>query len=284
MKPRLEPRRAQPAVQSFVAFQRVAAAFPFEWHYHAEMELTFIEAGTGTRIVGDTVEPYGPGNLVLLGSNVPHTWASQKPARKRGAHRAVVVQFTADRFAGIAGPEFMAIRDLLERCGRGLRFPTNPVPASEWTKLHTEAGLDNWCRLVRVLDRLARAQDAVPIVSKAYISTPANGAQRRHERALALIASRVTEGPVYLHEIARAVHLTPAAFSRAFQRLAGQTFVAHVNELRVTRAARLLAETDQPVADIAFTCGFGNLANFNRRFRARYRQTPTSYRSAYRVT
>lgn len=280
MKARREPRPPRPSEQSFLAFAREAPVFPFEWHYHPEFELTWIERGAGTRFVGDTVAPYAPGDLVLLGGDLPHTWSSETPARRAGAHRAVVVQFAAELFAAQSGPEFLAVRDLLARAGRGLVFNGTPVAAEEWHALAQARGLDAWCRLATLLNRLARAESS-PIASVGYRPAPRHGALRRHERALAFIAGRADAGPVYLKDAARSVHLTPAAFSRFFQRMAGVSFVAHVNALRIARATRLLIETDRAVADIAYTCGFGNLANFNRRFRALKGEAPLRFRRRY---
>lgn len=280
MKPRLEPRPPRLSAQSLLAFHRVEAAFPFEWHYHGECELTWIEAGEGTRYVGDTVEPYVAGDLVLLGGNLPHTWSSERPVQKARAHRAVVVQFQATIFDH-PGPEFAAVRHLLARLDRGLRFPTDAIAPRTWLELTTLRGLEAWCALARLLDQLAHSEGATPIASPGYLPAPRHGSRKRYERALAFVAQQAEAGPVYLRDAARVVHLSPAAFSRFFQRFSGETFVRHVNGLRIAKAARLLAETDQPVATIAFACGFGNLSNFNRRFRALKGLTPLAWRSRF---
>jgi transcriptional regulator GlxA family with amidase domain len=58
--------------------------------------------------------------------------------------------------------------------------------------------------------------------------------------------------------------------------------VRYVNELRVARACRRLTETDEPIASIAFEAGFGNLANFNRRFKEIKGSRPREFRSHFR--
>ncbi|MDF3057910.1 MAG: activator protein MtlR [Rariglobus sp.] len=285
MKPRFEPRRLRPSAQSFIAYQRIEPVFPFAWHYHPEWELTWIEAGSGSRIVGDNIEAYEPGDLVLLAGGLPHTWSSEKPARRARAHRAVVVQFPPDFFVSalIDRPEFLAIGDLLARAGRGLAFPTKTAlhEATGLTDLTKARGLDAWCRLASLLDRLARVPDARALASARYTPSAGHGAQRRFERALAFIDAHASDDELYLPQVAQAVHLTPAAFSRFFQRMAGVSFVDHVNALRIGRAARLLAESDRAIAEIAFACGFGNLANFNRRFREQKAMAPRAFRAHY---
>lgn len=256
-------------------------AFPFDWHYHAEVELTWIESGEGTRYVGDVIEPYGPGDLVLLGGGLPHTWSSERPGGRARAHRAVVTQFSAETFLGRDGPEFAAVRDVLSRAARGLRFPAGCVANEVWAGLVSARGLDAWCRLAHLLDVLARQPGARTIASAGYLPRPRHGPEHRFGRALAYVGENVEIGPVYLRDAARVVHLSPAAFSRFFRRFAGETFVRYVNGLRVAKAARLLVETDRPVAGIAFDCGFGNLANFNRRFRERKACAPLAFRAQF---
>jgi AraC-like DNA-binding protein len=58
----------------------------------------------------------------------------------------------------------------------------------------------------------------------------------------------------------------------------GRTFPAFVNQLRVGRACRLLAENEHKIIDIALACGFTNLSNFNRQFRRMKRITPREFR------
>ncbi|MBA3686115.1 MAG: cupin domain-containing protein, partial [Planctomycetes bacterium] len=51
--------------------------WPFAWHFHPELELTWIKRGQGLRYVGESVEAFAAGDLVLIGPGIPHTWTSQ---------------------------------------------------------------------------------------------------------------------------------------------------------------------------------------------------------------
>jgi len=59
---------------------------------------------------------------------------------------------------------------------------------------------------------------------------------------------------------------------------AGASFTVRLNELRLRRAAELLANGEGRVSDIAFDCGFNDLSYFNRCFRRRFGLTPTAAR------
>ena len=74
--------------------------------------------------------------------------------------------------------------------------------------------------------------------------------------------------------------MSPYHFLRTFRALVGITPHQYVLRTRLHRAALLLRRTDQPVANIAFDCGFGDLSTFNRRFKRVMGASPSDYRCA----
>jgi AraC-like DNA-binding protein len=277
-----EPRRVRPEGQSFAAFRYVAPAFRFWWHQHAELELTWIEAGAGTRFVGDSIAPFTAGDVVLLGGHLPHTWSSEGRAGGARSHRAVVVHFPPELFE-VAAPEFAAIRALLRRAPRGVAFSAaaSAAVADVLQQLPAQRGLVAWSALAGALHTLANDRSATVLASRGYVPGDRYGVQPRLARALAYIDAHVTSETLALRDVARTVHLTPTAFSRFFRQHTGETLVQHITAVRVGLACRQLTETDQRVAEIAYACGFGTLANFNRRFRAMKGMTPTEFRRRF---
>ena len=74
---------------------------------------------------------------------------------------------------------------------------------------------------------------------------------------------------------------TPEGLSRYFHRMTGQTFSAYLGGRKVARAAELLRRTRKSVTEIAFECGFNNLANFNRQFLKYKGCTPSAHRKLF---
>jgi AraC-like DNA-binding protein len=83
---------------------------------------------------------------------------------------------------------------------------------------------------------------------------------------------------ISLSEAARLAKLSPPAFCRFFKRHLGKTFGDYVNEVRVMQACRELVDTEREVTEIAFDCGYNDLAHFNERFRRFTSRTPREYR------
>lgn len=253
-------------------------AFRFSWHFHPEIELTLITAGSGTRYAGDSIEPYDPGRLTLLGAGVPHAFVSAAP----GHHEAVVIHFRPD-FLGprlFEAPEFAAAGALLAAAGRGLELRVPEPMIRRLVALTERSGADGTLGLLDVLVRLADAGPGRALASPGYRSPDRPEGRRRMDDVFGFLHARYGE-PIALGDVAAVAHLSPAAFSRFFRRASGRTFTAYLTELRIGAACRLLAESDRSVADIAASCGFGNLSNFNRRFRELKAMTPREYRARF---
>ncbi len=94
------------------------------WNHHPEYEIHMITESTGKMFVGDHIGPFGPGNLLLVGPNVPHHWVSDIDPGQSIRGRDVVLQFTGKFIeeARKAFPEFGRISQLLEDSRRGIEF------------------------------------------------------------------------------------------------------------------------------------------------------------------
>ncbi|HEV3028720.1 MAG TPA: AraC family transcriptional regulator [Planctomycetota bacterium] len=282
MKARIE-RISTGDAASFLCRRRTDARFGFTWHFHPQIELTLIVRSRGRRFVGDSIEPYEDGDLVLLGPDLPHTWHSD-PGQK-GRHEAVFCQFSRD-FLGegfIRSPELGMVDRLLERSARGLCFTgrTQRAVARRMDGLDRLQGLARLAALLEILDELARSRDARPLSGRRYVPGLRRGDAERIDRLCRFLNERCRDR-VTLAEAARVAHLSIPAFCRMFRRTTGKTLVEYLNELRTGLACRALIETERPVSDIAFGSGFNNLSNFNRRFRAQKGLCPRDYRRAFR--
>ena len=250
------------------------------WHFHPEFQITLVLKSTGYRLVGDNIAALTPGDLVVVGANLPHVW-QQDPEGGRGAVHAIVVRFL-ESFLGrqfLDIPEAAGVKRLLRRAARGLRVTgrTRDLVAERLPRLPEAKGLNRVGELLAVLELLAQSNELRSIASAGFVPSLSGEDQGRMERVIAHIHANLT-GDVDRAGAARAAHLSEGAFSRFFKLRTGKTLPEYINELRVGRACRLLADEERKVTDVALECGFHNLANFNRRFRELMRRTPRDYR------
>jgi AraC-like DNA-binding protein len=281
MKARIE-RVSPGGAASFLCRRRIDPRFGFYWHAHPEIELTLIVRSRGRRFVGDSIEPYEDGDLVLVGPNLPHTWDSDP--RRSGRHEALFCQFSGS-FLGedfLHAPELAAVRRLLDRSAQGLRFTgrTQKAAARRMEGMDRLQGLGRLAALLEVLDLLARSREVRPLSSPEFVPSLRRGDAGRIDRVCRMLNERCTER-ITLAEAAAEAHLSIPAFSRFFRRKTGRTLVAYLHELRTGLACRELIETERPVSDIAFDSGFNNLSNFNRRFRSLKGMSPREFRRQF---
>ena len=280
MRPQFEKVVNQPE-RSFRAIEYALPRFDSPWHFHPEIELTLIVESSGRRFVGDSVERFSAGDLVLLGPNLPHFWHNEGRQPHGASAHAVVVQFMPD----FLGPElwkraeFRAVERLLEKSSRGLHF-TGRVAREAREKLRglpALRGLPSVIELWTILNLLASARQARPLASNVYAPLLEARTQQRMNRVFAHLMHHHTE-PLTLTQIANVAAMTPAAFSRHFKRTTGRNPSDFLNDLRIGHAARLLGETDRSITQIAGDTGYPTISNFNRRFRERFGCTPREYR------
>jgi AraC-like DNA-binding protein len=88
--------------------------------------------------------------------------------------------------------------------------------------------------------------------------------------------------PINLDRAARNAGLSSFHFLRLFARVLGVTPHQYLVRARLRRAAKLLADDDRPITDVAFDVGFGDLSNFVRTFHRAAGVSPRGFRAAAR--
>ena len=272
-----------PGTSSFALREFRWPRFPLNWHYHPEVELTLISKGHGLRFVGDSIQDFRPGDLCLLGANIPHCWTS--PAEARGGVCSLVLQFRAETWGRDFWhlPEIHKIDDLLSRSRRGFVVQGETrrsiasrleglasCPVGTWRRLHM---------LLEILGELSDSADLESLTSVTYQTTSDHASNRKLARVLQYVQDHLTQD-LSQHEAAASLGVSPAAFSQFFRRNMGRTFVDFVNDLRIRHASRALLESSVSITQIAFDSGFNNLSHFHAQFRRLRGTTPRAYRES----
>ncbi|MEI6712639.1 MAG: AraC family transcriptional regulator [Verrucomicrobiota bacterium] len=246
------------------------------WHLHKELELTWIESGQGTRVVGDNIAQFSGPELVLIGSQLPHCWHGLQ----RSSGLAIQFYWPIDHPIRSL-PEFKTLMPLWERSGNGLLFPPQiartiaplleaMLPANSPLRL----GL-----LLEILGTLAAVpSETVLSLSQQDFSLQKGtrhqpGIQRVIQNALAHYAE-----PFSMTQVLQLAGMSKATFARQFPRFTGLTYTEFLLHLRLDHARQHLISSDDTISSIAFEAGFNHLSHFNRAYRERFGKTPTQER------
>ena len=278
MRVRFEKIRAN-LDSSFAVREKKTRRFKGTYHFHPEIELTQIVAGTGDRLIGDEISPFQPCDLVLIGSNLPHRYVSDA-ACKTMLH-ARVIQFSS-HFLGesfLRSTELAGTRRLLAKASRGLSFSSSVVTQADRliSQLFETKGLPKLIRLLELLDLLGSCQKPRPIASAGYVCTADTADAGKINKALNYVQENMHE-PITLDEVSRLLDVSPATCNRLFRKTLGKTFKDFLIDARISHACKLLLETSDSVLHIAESSGFQNLSNFNRLFKTRKEESPSAYR------
>ncbi len=249
-------------------------------HRHPQLELTWIVRGRGLRFVGDSVEPFEDGDLVLLGPHLAHAWLGRALAEQEPATlHAMVLQFSPELLADARLPELRALRPLLARAACGLSFP--PGPAHErMTRLLAAmpaqdglARLAGWLLLMREIEAAEGEARSLSVQEATQVAR-----DERIDRLLSWLHANLSQ-VIRIEQAAAQVHISPAAFPRFFKRETGKTLVSYLNDLRISEACVQLRQSRRPIAEIAAACGFPSAAHFDRQFKRRLGHSPRMYRT-----
>lgn len=280
-----------PLTQSdcFTLFSRVKTTFDFPLHFHEEFELNFISnAKAAKRVVGDHLQEIDDLELVLVGTNLQHAWFTHKCKSKEITE--ITIQFHKDLFDDkfLNRNQLNFIRSMLEKSSRGILFSKETIQqvAPRIIALDKRHGFDSMLELMSILHDLSTSRN-YRLLSDASFNASQNETLNYHSRRIEKTLEYMNKNfdkQVSLAEVAKIANMSDVSFSRFFKQRTGNTFVDNQTQIRLGHASRLLIDTTQSVAEIAYKCGFNNISNFNRIFKKKKSCTPKEFRESFSGT
>lgn len=275
--------------RSFRIEQDSAPHFYGHLHFHPEIQLTLIQQGEGTLIVGDKIDRFDQYDILLLGANLPHVLLSDPRYYLPGSTQlatSVTILFRPEHLETtmLNLPETKHLRFLLQEAQHGVRLRcgiSNALTA-QLENMPTQRPFEQLLSLLSLLDNLATNPDREVLSATAYTRPQRPDDQRRLEQVFSYILQQYAR-PISLEDVANVANLTPGAFCRFFRQHTRKTFSQLLNEVRIEHACRHLRESRENISQIAFSCGYTNLSNFNRQFKEVVGMPPGEYIRSYRV-
>jgi AraC-like DNA-binding protein len=278
-------REITPLTQNdcFTLFKRVKSAFDFPIHYHEELELNFISnAKNARRMVGDHVEDIDDLELVLVGSNLQHGWFTHKCQSSEILE--ITIQFHKDLFDEklLARNQLSFIRNMFERSSRGILFSKETAEATlpRLLNLDKKHGFDSVLELMSILHDLSTSRNSRLLSDASFNQVNQSYNSRRIEKSFEHL-NKNFDKQITLAEVARLAGMTEVSFSRFFKQRSGKTFIDSLNDIRLGHASRMLIDTTHSISEIAYSCGFNNISNFNRIFKKKKGCTPKEFKEGY---
>jgi AraC-like DNA-binding protein len=275
---------------SFNCKQMVIPFLDYPWHYHPDYELTLIEKSEGTRFVGNHIERFKDGDLILLGPNLPHIWKNDEAYYEKNsllrAH-CTVIHFKDNSFGEtfFQLPEMENVRRLLQKANRGIKVTgkTRDALSAEMIRLFNEKGIYRILELLSILEKIAVSKDITQLSSPGFC----NAHNETDSERMSCIYNYILQNynkEISLDEIAEKVNMNTTSFCRYFKSRTKKTFTNLVNEIRIGQSCKILIEKDMSISQISFECGYNNLSYFNRQFKKYTGMNAKQYIEHYKMT
>ncbi len=287
MKAKLLERKS-PFDRSFSVNKHSYPYFLDVWHYHSELELVYILKSTGTRFIGDNIQQFCEGDLILIGEDLPHLWQNDPgyfKNKEEGSAEAYTIHFQKD-FAGeklLNIPEMKGVSRLLELAKQGIHFKGVSKDSAEdyMRKIHDADGFTKFLRLLEFLGQLADETDYEVLSTEGFSFPLRSSGDDRVDKVYSFTFNNFRRN-ISLEEVADLVYLNPTAFCRYFKKSTKKTYSRFLNEIRVGYACKLLIEERLNISEIGYESGFNNLSNFNRQFKSVMGISPSAYLRKHR--
>ena len=249
------------------------------WHYHPEIELVYVNGGSGKRQIGSHVSYYTDGDLILIGSNLPHCGFTDVLTGNKSESVVQMKQdFLGNDFFNI--PEMRKIQSLFQIASGGVAFTgsTKKKIGEKIEIMEYQTDFQRLLSILNILNELGNSKEYQVLNAQGFSLQTEVKDNDRINIVFNYVKTNFKE-EITLEEIADLVSMTVPSFCRYFKKITNKTFVQFVNECRLVHASKLLAEKPISITEVCFESGFNNFSHFNKSFKAFTGQNPSEYRN-----
>lgn len=251
--------------------------FIWQYHYHSEYEIVFVPYGSGTRHVGNHLSNYENGDLVLIGSNLPHSGFGLNSI---GLHEEIVLQVQKE-ILPLHLTEAESLTQLLDKAQYGLSFfgDTKKYAGEKLAAISEQPPFQRFLTMLDILNILA-ASEEYHILNATIVSPTLLTKHKSRLQKIFTYVERQYHNDINIKNVATMAGLSVPSFCNFFKKATNITFSEFVNQYRIQRACLLLHQ-DKSIAEVCFECGFNNVTYFNKLFKQIMHKTPSQFKKTF---
>lgn len=260
-----------------------------KWHYHVELELIHFHKGHGMQFVGDNIKSFGKGDIILIGSNLPHFWKYEETQDERYTSESslpysTVIHFKenfwGDCFLNL--PEASLIKSIISKASRGILIHENEASKiiTEIDKMSVTEGIERIIALLRCLTEFENS-NKTELLSSIGFKYEYSASDSDRINAVFDYTLKNFKNPIALQKAASLAGMAINSFCRYFKTKTGKTYLQFLYELRIGYACKLLIDNRYSVKQICFESGFNNFTSFHKIFKKSTGRTPQQYFHEY---
>lgn len=250
------------------------------YHYHEEVQLSFIIKGEGKLFVNESEVLFMENDILLLGSTTPHMFSFSATLEIY----IINIYFRPEVFEYRKSliDELTRINSLIRESHLGIKFSVPKNIVNEWYTIieGDHSNLDFYIFLLKVFKYLYSTNYNIVTLKRIYNSDMLN-AKTRINKALDLIFDDYQK-KLTLDQMANATNLSISAFSKQFKLVTNRTFTQFLTEVRINSACDIMKRhPEMTIAEIIYKSGFNNATMFNRAFKKVKHMTPSQFKKVF---
>lgn len=273
--------------QTFSIRQFSNSNFSTDFHFHRECQINLVLESTGKRIIGDNIEDYETDEITFLGSDLPHVWYTHiSELKDTVSARSITLFFDPDKLTS-AMKHFMDTKFLisfLQISKRGILFK------KEVTKqlkpliigISKAEGLEQIALFLGLMDVIIHTDKYVVLNSTGFQTNHSTNDPEKMDNIIRFMFENYHR-EITLDEISVIVNMTKQAFCRYFKNRTQKSFIQFLNEIRISYSCQMINQGDELIGNIAYSCGFSSLSNFNKTFKSIKKTTPSQYKNRLNI-
>ena len=262
---------------------------PFQYdqlHFHPEYQISLILKGSGIVSIGDNLDEFGPNNIYMIAPNIPHVFKNKTSyfLQPKTANTHMISLFFLPTALGkyfLELPEMVKVQAFLKDTTKGVKIQPNLANQLKVLilKMKEAKGAKRLIYLLELLNTMALSPE------KAFLSSmPYHLKVKDTDSTLNKIFNYIStnfDQPISLEEVSKIAHLNKYAFCRYFKKITHKSFVAYLNEFRISMACKFLIRETYSISQVGFLVGYNNVSNFYRQFKRIMKMTPSKYIELY---
>ncbi len=254
-----------------------------KFHQHEEIQVSYIAKGEGTLVVGDTINYYKKGDVLAIGSNLPHVFKSDSSSNIMSEMLTLFYLKDAFGTSFFELDEFGELKTFFKNVDYGFKVsPKSKTLETYFQQLAESSKLQRFIILLEILKILSKSR--VQLLSSFIYDKKYTDSEGKRMRDVLDFTMQNYHLQVSLEEVAEVSAMTKNAFCKYFKKRTNKSYFTFLNELRIENACKLLLTTKNlSIAEIAYKSGFNNISNFNRQFKSIKKTVPLEYRKAKAV-
>lgn len=248
-------------------------------HQQETWELSYIITGSGARIIGDVVENFSKGEIILIPPNIPHCWSFDESVHDReGKIENITIVFENNflKNCTLIFPELFTAISELQNNENTVSFTGEPLQKLQvlMTSMIHQNDIERISSFIILIELISYCKD-MRIVGRPITE---NKQEKKLQKIHLYILSNFQRN-ITLEEISQSVGMQKSSFCVFFKRMTGKSFFTYLTEFRIESSCQMLLKTKLSVKEICIASGFSDIPYYNRVFKKIKGMSPGYYRN-----